>query len=50
MKARITLVNKYLGTYAVIFPNGDRIDCANYSTALYYMNKFNYPLEVTCSR
>ena len=50
MKARIALINKYLGTYAVIFPNGEQIECANYATALYYMNKYNRPLESSCSR
>ena len=50
MKAKIALINKYLGTYAVIFPNGDRIECANYSTALYYAKRYNHPLEATCSK
>ena len=50
MKARIALINKYLGTYAVIFPNGELIECANYATALHFKNKYNRPLEASCLR
>lgn len=50
MKAKIALINKYNGSYIVIFPNGDRIQCANYATALYYAKRYNHPLEATCSK
>ena len=50
MKARIALINKYLGTYAVIFPSGEQIECANYATALHFKNKYNRPLEASCLR
>ena len=50
MKARIALINKYAGAYVVIFPNGERIECANYATARYYVKEYNRPLEASCLR